>query len=149
MVSIWTQTEYRSKQLLPWKLLLASPKSGCDTALGIDYFSKFNIVVLFESARRRHWSVAVAVLGTLILELTLVLSTGLLERQRHAISLSVEGFKTTAVFASEFRPNENETRRGWYVILVTVYYRHSNWKILGGKGWLPCFAMQAMLQTPH
>ena len=108
MVSIWTQAEYRSKQLLPWKLLLASPKSSRDAALGIDYFSKFNIVVLFESAKRRHWSVAIAVLGTLILELAIVLSTGLLERQRHAVSLSVGGFATTAVFASEFRLNDNE-----------------------------------------
>jgi len=88
--------------------LLASPKSSRDAALGIDYFSKFNIVVLFESAKRRHWSVAIAVLGTLILELAIVLSTGLLERQRHAVSLSVGGFATTAVFASEFRLNDNE-----------------------------------------
>jgi len=120
MVSIWTQTEYRSKQVLPWKLFLASPESSRDAALSIDYFSKLNIVVLFESWKRRHWSVAIAVLGTLTLELAIVFSTGLLERQRHAVSLSVDGFSTTAVFASEFRSNENETEIEWYVFLAAI-----------------------------
>jgi uncharacterized protein DUF3433 len=122
MISVWTQTEYRSKQLFPWKLMLASPESSRDAALGIDYFSKLNIFVLFDSLKRRHWSVAIAVLGTLALELAIVFSTGLLERQRHTVSLSVGGFSTTAVFSSEFRPNDNETGNEWYVFSLSSPY---------------------------
>ncbi|KAE8394117.1 hypothetical protein BDV23DRAFT_179921 [Aspergillus alliaceus] len=85
VAGIWGQVEYRTKQLMPWKSLSQTPKPASQTLL-LDYVSDWNVVTLFRALKRSHWAVAVAILGTLLLKLLTVVSTGLFMLQNVHIS---------------------------------------------------------------
>lgn len=101
-VAAWTQVEYRAKQLAAWSTLM-SDRSTDMLSLSIDYFSPLRIVALRSSIGNRHWSAALAMLGTLLLGLTTVVSTGLLERRNQPIAIPIDNLIMTAVFAPEAR----------------------------------------------
>ncbi|KAF7585421.1 hypothetical protein BBP40_010964 [Aspergillus hancockii] len=76
IAGIWGQVEYRTKQLMPWKSMSQKPKPASQSLL-LDYVSDWNVVALFRALKRSHWVVAFAILGTLLLKLLTVVSTGL------------------------------------------------------------------------
>lgn len=74
--AIWNQIEYRTKQLTPWALLKKKPETPKRSIL-LDYVSPWNVPVLLKALRRFDWPVVLAILGTLVLQLAAVSSTGL------------------------------------------------------------------------
>ncbi len=67
--------------------------------LRTEYFSQLNIIALGFSMRRGHWRVAMAIVGTLLLQVTVIISTGLLERLSRTVELQTDQIVTTANFS--------------------------------------------------
>lgn len=76
VAGFWGQVEYRTKQLMPWKLMNQGPKPATRSLL-LDYVSDWNVVILFRALKQSSWAVVLAVLGTLLIKLITVVSTGL------------------------------------------------------------------------
>lgn len=85
VAGVWGQVEYRTKQLMPWKLMGQTPRPASQSLL-LDYVSDWNVVTLFRALKHCHWVVAIAVLGTLLLKLLTVASTGLFMLQNVHVS---------------------------------------------------------------
>ena len=102
-VALWIQIEYRAKQVTSWQLLRADSNKGdlapSKESLKIDYFSKINLAVLVSSTKERHWAVAMSTMGTLMLQLAVVISTSLLERESQQLEYSTSKVPATAAFA--------------------------------------------------
>ncbi|CAK41549.1 uncharacterized protein An13g01490 [Aspergillus niger] len=76
VAGFWGQVEYRTKQLMPWKFMIQEPKPATRSLL-LDYVSDWNVVILFRALKQSSWAVVLAVLGTLLIKLITVVSTGL------------------------------------------------------------------------
>jgi hypothetical protein len=76
--------------------MLASGGTAAREALAIDYFSPYSFQALFAAWRRRHWVVAIAIEATWALQLGVVFSTSLLERELQPWKLPVDNLVTTA-----------------------------------------------------
>lgn len=76
VAGFWGQVEYRTKQLMPWKFMSQEPKPATHSLL-LDYVSDWNVVILFRALKQSSWAVVLAVLGTLLIKLITVVSTGL------------------------------------------------------------------------
>ncbi|KAE8374693.1 hypothetical protein BDV26DRAFT_295753 [Aspergillus bertholletiae] len=85
VAGIWGQVEYRTKQLMPWRLMGQTPRPASQSLL-LDYVSDWNVITLFRALKHCHWVVAIAVLGTLLLKLLTVASTGLFMLQNVRVS---------------------------------------------------------------
>ncbi|KAJ5596990.1 hypothetical protein N7450_003448 [Penicillium hetheringtonii] len=53
VAAFWGQVEYRTKQLMPWKIISVKPAPSEDT-LWMDYISSWNVVALVDSLRADH-----------------------------------------------------------------------------------------------
>lgn len=94
-MAIWLQVEYRTKQFVPWSALFSSPSNPRRLdAVAIDYFSPWSTTVFVVAARRRHFPVSAALLATWLLQLAVIFSTGLLERQQQPTTVRVDGVTT-------------------------------------------------------
>ncbi|KAK3335285.1 hypothetical protein B0T19DRAFT_452195 [Cercophora scortea] len=101
-IALWVQVENRVKQLIAWQILLSeSEPTRADAALKLDYFSQINVIALFSSAKARHWSVALTIASTLLLQAASIFSTGLLEREARPLAYSVDGLGTVMSFSRE------------------------------------------------
>ncbi|KAE8356872.1 hypothetical protein BDV28DRAFT_41853 [Aspergillus coremiiformis] len=98
VAGIWGQVEYRTKQLIPWKSMSQTPRPASQS-LRLDYVSDWNVVALFRALKRSHWVVAVAILGTLLLKLLTVVSTGLFMLQNVHVSDAPTRLTADAAFS--------------------------------------------------
>ena len=64
----------------PWRQLAEHPTPAADTLL-LDYISISKAEALLKSLKSRHWPVAIAVSGSLLIKLLTLFSTGLLTLQ--------------------------------------------------------------------
>ncbi|KAJ9617034.1 hypothetical protein H2200_000755 [Cladophialophora chaetospira] len=78
--ALWTQVDYRARQMQPWNELAGGPKLAKDGLL-LDYISTAPLTALVQSLRRRHWPVSAALLGSFLLKVLIVVSTGLFSVQ--------------------------------------------------------------------
>lgn len=80
LAAIWSQVLYRTKQIQPWVSMAEDRKEASENVL-LDYISDLDLLVIFKALKRGHVVVAAAVLVSLLLQLLIVLSTGLLTSQ--------------------------------------------------------------------
>ncbi|KAJ9630111.1 hypothetical protein H2204_008766 [Knufia peltigerae] len=80
IAAFWTQVEFRTMQMMPW-IVMSKDQVPADESVLLDYVSMWNLVAMFKAAKRKHWVVSVAVLGTLLIKVLIVLSTGLFVKQ--------------------------------------------------------------------
>ncbi|PYI19440.1 hypothetical protein BO99DRAFT_458912 [Aspergillus violaceofuscus CBS 115571] len=77
VAALWGQVEYRTKQLMPWRVMAYSGPQPASRSLLLDYVSEWNVIALFRAMRHGDWAVVLAILGTLLIKLLTVASTGL------------------------------------------------------------------------
>lgn len=80
LAALWGQVEFRTKQLMPWKIMAKGPAPAKET-LFLDYISPWNVLALVSSLRAFHFPVTLATGGSLLIKLLTVVSTGLLMLQ--------------------------------------------------------------------
>lgn len=62
--------------MIPWKLMADEPQTA-ENSLLLDYVSPNPLFVLWKSLRAKHWPVLVTVLGSQLITLVTVISTGI------------------------------------------------------------------------
>ncbi|KAG9557915.1 hypothetical protein KCU71_g10548, partial [Aureobasidium melanogenum] len=72
----WGHLEYRVRVLMPWKLMSDKPQPAKQSVL-LDYVSPMQPIVIFASARARHWPVLTAAIGSILIIVMTVISTSL------------------------------------------------------------------------
>lgn len=77
VVAIWRQIDFYTKALVPWDELHRGNASPSKSVL-LDYKSPFQIVSLYKAVRNSHGTVAITILGFVMLKLITLASTGLL-----------------------------------------------------------------------
>ncbi|KAF2647254.1 hypothetical protein K491DRAFT_723600 [Lophiostoma macrostomum CBS 122681] len=80
IAAFWTQVDYRSRLMQPWREL-ANPPQTVDNTLFLDYVSPDPITVFIRSVRKRHWPVTAGLTGSLFLKILMIISTGLFSLQ--------------------------------------------------------------------
>jgi hypothetical protein len=90
----WSNLEYHTKALMPWKLV--SQKQHLEEEdLLLDYISPNYLVLLWTSIRLRHIPVVTAAMGSVVIILITVASTGLFVSEQR----TVEGSATMSVLS--------------------------------------------------
>ncbi|KAK2757300.1 hypothetical protein FQN54_004814 [Arachnomyces sp. PD_36] len=93
----WSQVEYRTKQLMPWKTMSEGPTSA-SRSLGADFVSPFSIISIFKALKISQHMTTLIIAGTFLIELVTVASTGLFDLQ----SVTLEGTATDLVADTRF-----------------------------------------------
>lgn len=78
--ALWTRIEYCTKQLAPWQQMskgFASPEQS----VLLDYLSPWNVLALPKACKLQHYGVVIAISGSLLTQLLIVISTGLFVTQ--------------------------------------------------------------------
>ncbi|RMJ27014.1 hypothetical protein PHISP_02143, partial [Aspergillus sp. HF37] len=99
IAGFWGQVEYRAMQLMPWKAMLTREKAQASQTVLLDYITDWNVVAMVRATRNRHWAVCVAVLGSLLVALLTVLSTGLLMLQSVVLDWTGVGMSAQKAFS--------------------------------------------------
>ncbi|KAF2010228.1 hypothetical protein BU24DRAFT_473406 [Aaosphaeria arxii CBS 175.79] len=103
---LWSQVDYRYRQLFPWKNMQRYKGfENADTTILLDYVSPWSINILYTSARRKHWLVALPVCASSILTIMVILSTGLFSLQSTTVSNRVLMSKQETFLSSGLRLN--------------------------------------------
>lgn len=122
IAAIWAQVEYRSKQLMPWNALQRAPQH-CETSLLLDYVDPMNVVSLFKSIRKSHLFVSVAITGALIVQLMVVLSSGLFEAINVMVIKEDASLRAAEAFTGQY--NDTITSRPASIIFGNLLYNLS------------------------
>lgn len=101
MTIYWSNLEQHTKTSMPWVLIFRKPQSAANSLL-LDYITPNFLVVIWKSARARHFPVLTAAIGSLMVLATTVASTGLFslqptEMERHTSMLITYSFATTRI----------------------------------------------------
>jgi len=138
-VALWIQVEYRAKQVTSWQVLAADSDKGdlavSRESLKIDYFSKINLVVVVSSTKQRHWAVAMSTTGTLMLQLAVVISTSLLERESRRLEYSTSSLPAAATFTRSVEIDDDRIPLLVYLWLGSCWYSCTNKSVCLGMSW--------------
>ncbi|KAL8650436.1 MAG: hypothetical protein Q9226_005141 [Calogaya cf. arnoldii] len=107
--ALWARIEYCTKQVVPWQQMskgFASPEQS----VLLDYLSPWNVLALFKARRSKHYRVAMAIAGTLMTQLLILISTGLFVSQDEVYPRS--SLSPTKVFGltEDFDPSAVDIR---------------------------------------
>lgn len=86
VMAFWGQIEHRTKQLLPWSILRTRPTAASSTLL-LEFVTLSQPEALFKSLKEGRWAVSLATMGSVLLKLLTVASTGLLTLQSERITI--------------------------------------------------------------
>ncbi|OJD29178.1 uncharacterized protein BKCO1_890009 [Diplodia corticola] len=104
VAAFWGQVEHRTRQMMPWAILRKGPTPAADTML-IDYIEPARPIALYKSLKSAHWPVSITIVGTLLLQLLTVTSTGLFQLQSETLNHTGVALLYGRDFASE--PSNN------------------------------------------
>lgn len=93
---------------MPWAILHTGPTSAASTLL-LNYIEPAQPVSLYRSAKNGHYLVTLAMVGSLLIQLLTVISTGLLMLQIERIHHRGVAIETTEAFNEAFRLNSDIT----------------------------------------
>ncbi|KAF2652994.1 hypothetical protein K491DRAFT_718462 [Lophiostoma macrostomum CBS 122681] len=96
IAAFWTQVDYRSRLMQPWREL-TKPLRATDDTLLLDYISPNSLTTMIKATAKHHWPVCAALFGSFLLKLLIVISTGLFVLQPASI-LQHESFQMTHEF---------------------------------------------------
>jgi hypothetical protein len=85
VAAVWGQLEYRVKQSMPWIELRRGPLPA-DRTINLNYLSRMSVLSLWTSAKNRHSQVSLVILGSWLLKVLIIASTGLLSQEPQIIT---------------------------------------------------------------
>jgi hypothetical protein len=109
VAAFWNKIEYRTKQIAPWKQMSEGFAPAKATLL-LDYITPINIATLPLAVQARQFAVAAAIFGTFLIQLLIVISTGLLALENQLIEHKHAKLLTSNKFdASSFNGSRVDT----------------------------------------
>ncbi|KAL1392124.1 hypothetical protein HDK64DRAFT_335025 [Phyllosticta capitalensis] len=115
VAAYWGQVEHRTKQAMPWVLLKKKVTTASDTLL-LDYVTLSQTEAFVKSLRQAHWPVVVAIVGSLLIKLLTVASTGLLVLQ----TAEFHNPDCNLFSSDEFVMNFQSSEIGSSIVLATL-----------------------------
>ena len=100
----WNKLDYHTKALMPWKLMSEKPQLA-DQSLLLDYTSGNILTVLSSSVRHKHVPVITSTIGSLVIILITVFSTGLFVLQSIVLHEMTNVTVSSTFDGSKFRPS--------------------------------------------
>ncbi|KAH9993011.1 hypothetical protein F4779DRAFT_233877 [Xylariaceae sp. FL0662B] len=79
LTAIWSRVAFQAQSVTPWFRALGGQPSSVKEALLLDYTSMLQPIAIIKSLRNRDWIVGTTILGLLVSQLTVALSTGLFQ----------------------------------------------------------------------
>lgn len=76
IAAFWTKIDYRTRLMQPWKDLAKQQQTAQNNLL-IDYISPNPFSTMVQSITKRHWPVTAVLIGSTVLKILIVFSTGL------------------------------------------------------------------------
>jgi hypothetical protein len=76
IAAFWTQVDYRTRQLQPWEEMAKGPQPAANSLL-LDYISPNPVAAFYRSIKHRHGPIAAVLLGSFLIKVLIVISTGL------------------------------------------------------------------------
>ncbi|KAI9737737.1 MAG: hypothetical protein M1834_009105 [Cirrosporium novae-zelandiae] len=86
VAAFWARLEYRAKQLAPWMAMAQGP-TPAETSLLADYISSTPPGTIFDAFKHGRHLVALAVMSSLLINLLIIFSTGLLSLDNMVVKL--------------------------------------------------------------
>jgi hypothetical protein len=80
LAAFWEQVVYRTKQLMPWRVMAIGPQPASKSVL-LDYVSSMDLTSLYHSIRNSHTAVTLAITASFMIKAVIVFSTGLFASQ--------------------------------------------------------------------
>ncbi|KIW20362.1 hypothetical protein PV08_00937 [Exophiala spinifera] len=77
---LWRQVDYAAKSIQPWAEMARKPQPAQNSLL-LDYITPFQVVALWKSLRRRHFTVSCTIAVFFLLKVVTVISTGIFSLQ--------------------------------------------------------------------
>ncbi|CAO2653412.1 Nn.00g028230.m01.CDS01 [Neocucurbitaria sp. VM-36] len=72
VAAFWTQVDYRTRQMQPWRRLAEKPQLSSKT-LFLDYISPHPVSSFAASLQHRHWRVTAVLFGSILLKIVIVI----------------------------------------------------------------------------
>lgn len=119
LTAIWSRVTFQAQSLTPWFRVLDKQQSNIKKALLLDYTSMFQPVAIFKSLRNRDWVVSVTILGLLVSQLAVALSTGLFRIDWENVELESVPIVLKTAFSNDTRTVEPLTTLDHYATLET------------------------------
>ncbi|KAH8668647.1 hypothetical protein BX600DRAFT_496688 [Xylariales sp. PMI_506] len=105
LAALWGKVEHRTKQALPWHILRSAPSDAPRTLL-LDYVTTTTLEAFFGSLRSSYWHVSASIVGSFLIKLLIVASTGLLSLQNTHITNYECHIPTSDDFVSSFNSSK-------------------------------------------
>ncbi|KAL1622805.1 hypothetical protein SLS54_004825 [Diplodia seriata] len=131
--ALWGQVEHSAKQIMPWSLM-SRGRTVAEHSLLLNYLTSSMPGSLVRSLRRGHFAVSIGILGSLVVRLLIIFSTGLLSLEYHSVANgkdfvfadSVNLAKSvhyTSESSEKWRPLSNSVNF-WAILNYNLSYPH-------------------------
>lgn len=112
VAAIWHQIKYRTQQLMPWRTMAGGPAAASHSLL-LDYISPWNITSFFKSLRTGHLGITLVLLGSLLIKVVIIASTGLFSIRTKVVNQSYARVQLLEQFAGHLDMNKIGTGDAW------------------------------------
>ncbi|KAE9966649.1 hypothetical protein BLS_006877 [Venturia inaequalis] len=112
VAAVWHQIKYRTQQLMPWRTLARGP-AAASHSLMLDYISPWNVTSLFKSLKFGHFGVTLVLLGSLLIKIVIIASTGLFSIRTKSISESYTHVRLMEQFGGDLNMSRISVGDAW------------------------------------
>lgn len=119
LTAIWSRVTFQAQSVTPWFRISNRTRSDMKNALLLDYTSMFQPVAIFKSLRNRDWAVGVTIIGLLVSQLAVALSTGLFQIDWENVNLESIPITLETAFSNDSRTVEPLSTLDHYATLET------------------------------
>ncbi|OJD37604.1 uncharacterized protein BKCO1_6000201 [Diplodia corticola] len=131
--ALWGQVEHSAKGIMPWTLMSRGP-TVAEHGLLLNYLTSSMAGSMVRSLRRGHFAVSIGILGSLVVRLLIIFSTGLLSLEYRSVTNAKDFvFQDSPNFAKvvdytsfsseQFRPLSNGVNF-WAILDYNLSYPH-------------------------
>ncbi|KAL6243152.1 hypothetical protein RBB50_009703 [Rhinocladiella similis] len=135
---LWRQVDYAAKSIQPWAEMARKPQPAQNSLL-LDYITPFQVVALWKSLHRRHFTVSCTIVVFFLLKVATILSTGifsLLSVQRNDVAITM--MLNNTFDGSAFNQAASVDSRAAYIV-----YGHHQYNVSLPVGTTSSFASQS------
>jgi hypothetical protein len=110
--AVWHQVKYHTQQLMPWRTMAGGPAAASHSLL-LDYISPWSINSFFKSLRTGHPGIALVVLGSFLIKVVIIASTGLLSIQSMVVTQENAPVRLLEQFGGNLDAGKISTGDAW------------------------------------
>lgn len=103
IAAVWDRVAFQAQLVTPWHRLVQAPAKAQNSIL-LDYFDMISPVAIFNSLKNHDWIVSISLSVSLLIQLIIVLSTGLINLNLTRVTDTSYAMRVTRKFIDEGDP---------------------------------------------